>query len=102
MKRVTVWDLRDITSIEEVKGFHSTQNAKVYKDSKGSLYLFSYNTLIARITENDIAFTEYHAYSSTTHKHLNKFINKYWGFMYADKRHKHVKENGYLGKEISL
>lgn len=88
--------------LKEVKGFHSTNTASVYEND-GTYYLFSYNTLIARIDRSGVAFTQYHNYSSTTVKHLSKFLNRYLGgMMYINERNKHIKENGYLGVDIPL
>lgn len=88
----------------KVKGFHSTDNAQVYKCPNGDLLLFSYKTLIARITlQGELQLTYYHDYSSTTHKHVIKFTKKYLGApVYSPERKKLVKENGYLGQEIEI
>ena len=88
--------------LHEIKGFHSTRNAQVYTGD-GSVYLFSYGTLIARITGDKIDFTVYHNYSRTTVQHLMKFMNQYYhSVFYIKERNQVVIENGYLGVDIPL
>lgn len=66
---------------DNAKSFY--HKAKIYRDDKGSIYLESYNTIVAEIKDPAITGTKKSQviikgwYSMTTSRHINEFLLQY-------------------------
>ena len=66
---------------DSAKSFY--HKAKIYRDDKGSIYLESYNTIVAEIKDPAITGTKKSQviikgwYSMTTSRHINEFLLQY-------------------------
>lgn len=81
---------------DSAKSFY--KKANVYRNDKGSIFLMSYETIVAEIQDAIITIRKekqaivYDWYSKTTARHINEFLQQY-GF---DKMSKKEMEGGML------
>ena len=65
--------------------------AKIYRDNNGTIYLKSYETIVAEIKDkivtdnNEYQLKVYGYYSATTARHINEFVQQY-GFSKMNKK----------------
>ena len=65
---------------DRAKSFY--KKANVYRDDKGTIFLMSYSTIVASITDEIVAKDEhekvkvYGYYSQTTARHINEFLQQ--------------------------
>lgn len=74
--------IKELTpQFDNAKSFY--RKARVYRDSNGTLYLKSYETIVAEIKDkmvtenNETQLKVYDYYSVTTARHINEFIQQY-------------------------
>ena len=87
--RISRYDIERLINAELfLIDYNSTQNYKVYKDEYKFVWCFSYDTLIAFVSDNGIpCFTCYAqglGRSSTHAKHTNNFIREYADILYKN------------------
>lgn len=66
---------------DSAKSFY--KNANVYGDDEGNIFLMSYKTIVAKITDkavtdtNEDTYEVYGWYSRTTARHINEFLQQH-------------------------
>lgn len=88
--------MNNLVFLHELKPIYDSRKsfykkANIYRDDKGTIYLMSYETIVAEITDRIItkdgkAHAKVHGwYSNTTARHINEFLLQY-GFNKMSKK----------------